>query len=202
MNLRPLSGTILLLGFGLIVVGVVLSPPNLYQASDLNAQLQILAQHSTRFAASQVFSLAGILVVAAGYVLFALSLRGLQKPGLPYAGAAAFVLASIAVTIAVYPSLSDPAAFLESGLDTPWAVAFVWSTILGHILSGIVFLAGSFPRWLGYGTIGAAALAAVGIVLVDAAIVELLFILPLVVGIVLVRRPRRQAQAAMAGGAL
>ncbi|HLF75708.1 MAG TPA: hypothetical protein VI524_15230 [Anaerolineales bacterium] len=192
MKSKQASGIAMLIGFGLIATGFALSPPNLYQESDLAVQLQIITTEFARFAASQVASGAGIVTTTFGYVLLTVYLRGRQNAVLIYTGAAAFILASVAVMVIVYQSLVDPASFLERAFSENTSASlseavFTWSTIAGHFLYGIVYLRGNFPMWLGYLTVGSAALATVAVIIITPFIAEVLFLLPLVTGIVLVR---------------
>ena len=193
MNLKQTSGIAMLMGFGLIATGFALSPPNLYQESDMAVQLQIIITEFARFAASQVASGAGIVMTTIGYVLLTVDLRGRQNAVLIYTGAAAFILASVAVMVIVYQSLVDPASFLErasseNASSSLLDAAFTWPTIAGHFLYGIVYLRGDFPKWLGYLAVGSAALATLAVIFITPFVAEVLFLLPLVTGIVLVRR--------------
>jgi hypothetical protein len=193
MKTQQLSGIVMLIGFGLIAAGFSLSPPNLYQETDVVVQLQIITAEFARFAASQVASGAGIVTTTIGYVLLALYLRGRQNAVLIYAGAGAFIVASAAVIVIIYQSLVDPAAFLESASSentsaSLFGSAFTWPTLAAHFLYGVVYLRGDFPKWLGYLAAGSAALATLAVVIFTPFAAEVLFLLPLATGIVLVRR--------------
>jgi len=162
-----------------------MQPANIYGTADPAEQRQILSGHETQFSVSQLISLAGILVMANGYGVFALSLRGRQAAPLIYGGAAAFVLADVSVALALLPAFSDPITFLASRLNSPLIAAFAWLTVAGFGFWGLIFLRERTSRWLGWITLGASALAAIGIVLNGAFVVELLYLVALVTGIVL-----------------
>ncbi len=62
-------------------------------------------------------------------------------------------------------------------------------------MPGIVFLRGDFPRWLAYFTLGFTILVLVVVLFIEVFAVELLlFLMPLVVGIVLLRRSKAERE--------
>lgn len=196
MNKQRLSGIVLITGFIVFVLGgFIFTPPNLYQETDIDARMQIVEAYRSQFTNSQIASVVGGVGMALGYLLLTLHLQGDDTARLANFGAAAMLLGTISLAIYIVQGISDPRAYLDraaresSGLLI-YLEGYAWLTIAGYLLYGIVFLRGDFPRWLAYFTLGFTILVLVVALFIETAAVELLFLMPLVVGIVLLRRSK------------
>ncbi len=197
MNKLRLSGIVLITSFIVLILGgFILTPPRLYQERDIDVRMQIVEDYRSQFTNAQIATVVGAAGLAAGYLLLTLHLQGDETAGLAYFGAAAMLLGTISLAIFMLQGISDPRAYLERASEegtalSIYAEGFTWLTITGYLLYGIVFLRGDFPRWLAYATLGITILVLVVALFIEAAIVELIFFLmPLIVGIVLLRRSK------------
>lgn len=196
MTKQRLSGIVLIIGvIVLLLGGFIFTPPNLYQERDIDVRLQIVEEHRAQFANAQIASVIGVAGVTTGFLLLTLHLQRDKTAGLAKFGAAAILLGTISLAIFMLRGISDPRAYLDRGSMEGTALTiydkgFTWLTIAGYLLYGIVFLRGDFPRWLAYGSLGFTMLVLVLTLFIEAAAVELLFLMPLIVGIVLLRQSK------------
>jgi hypothetical protein len=197
VNKSRLSGIVLITGFIVLVLGsFIFTPPRLYQERDIDVRMQIVEDYRSQFTNAQIVTVVGATVVAAGYLLLTGHLQGDKTAGLANFGAAAMLLGTISLAIFMLQGISDPRAYLERASEEGTALSIyaegsTWLTIAGYLLYGIVFLRGDFPRWLAYTTLGITILVLVVALFIEAAVVEILVILmPLIVGIALLRRSK------------
>ena len=62
MNQGQLAGYLLVIGFVSIIIASVVGPPRLYQEPDIDRQLEMIADHSASWVASNLFfGLAGLV---------------------------------------------------------------------------------------------------------------------------------------------
>jgi hypothetical protein len=187
---------VLITGFIVLVVGgFIFSVPNLYQERDIDVRLQIVDEYRSQFANAQIASVVGAAGMAVGYLLLTLHLKGDETAGLANFGAAALLIGTISLAILMLSGISDPRAYLDrSSVEgtslSIYGEGFTWLTIAGYLLYGIVFLRGDFPRWLAYFTLGYTILILVATFFIGFFAVEFLFLMPLVIGIVLLRRSK------------
>lgn len=197
MNKQRLSGIVLITSIIVTVLSGFLFPlPKLYQETDIDVRLQIVEEGGSNFANSQIATIVVVAGIAVGYLLLTLHLQGDETARLANFGATAMLLGTISITIYLLLGISDPRAFLDraaresAGLSI-YLKASAWLTIAGYLLYGIVFLRGGFPRWLAYFTLGFTILVLVVVLFIEVFAVEaLLFLMPLIVGIVLLRRSK------------
>jgi hypothetical protein len=196
MNKLRLSGIVLIVGFIVVMLGGLLfTPPNLYQERDIDVRMQIVEDFRSQFTIAQIASVVGAVGIAVGYLLLTLHLQGSETAVLAYFGAAAILLGTISLAIYNLDGISDPRTYLDRTAREGTALSiytegFTWLTIIGYLVYGIVFLRGNFPRWLAVFTLGFTILILIVSLFIETAAVELMFLLPLVVGIVLLRRSK------------
>lgn len=183
----------LIAGFVFIIVASSIGPPRLYQEPDSKARLEIIANHRTRWTASNLCFAFGGLVTAAGLALFSLQLRGSVSAWLIGPAVAAYTLGAIVWAIFMYQRTVDPSSLFTSYAFSPLTVALLALTVIGLLLYGVVFLQAGYPGWLGVGTI-------VGMVLIGGAALffptrffesfppQVLYVFTLVAGIVMLRQ--------------
>lgn len=196
MNKLRLSGIVLITGFIVLLLGgFIFTPPNLYQERDIDVRMQIVEDYRSQFTTAQVATVIGAAGIAVGFLLLTLHLQGDETARLANFGAAAMLLGTISLAILMLQGISDPRAYLDRNSIEGTALSiydkgYTWPTIAGYLLYGIVFLRGDFPRWLANFTLGFTILVLVVALFIATAAVELLFLMPLVVGIVLFRRSK------------
>lgn len=204
MSKGRLSGIVLIIGFIVLVLfGFIFTPPNLYQERDIDVRMQIVEDYQSRFNTAQIATAVGATGIALGYLLLTLHLQGDETARLANVGAAAMLLGAISLAILMLLGISDPRAYLERGSlsgspATIYDDGFTWLTIAGYLLYGIVFLRADFPRWLAFFTLGLTILVLFVALFVEQAAVELLFLMPLVVGIALLRRTKENRDVSLA----
>lgn len=204
MNNRRLSGIVLIISFVVLVIfGYIFTPPNLYQESDIGARMNIVEQYRSQFNISQTATAAGGVGMAVGYLLLSLYLRRDETARLASIGAGVMFLGAVSLAILMLRGISDPRAYLErnSAQGSPLLIyeqGYTWFTIVGYLLYGLVFLRGDFPKWLAYFTLGYTIVILIVALLISTFAVEFLFLMPLVIGIVLLLRPKGQLEMATA----
>lgn len=196
MSKQRLSGIVLIIGFIVLVLfGFVFTPPNLYQEPDIEVRMQIVERHRSRFTTAQIATVVGAVVIAVGYLLLTLHLQEGETARFANFGAAAMLLGTISLAILMLLGIADPRAYLERGSlsgspATIYDDGFTWLTIAGYLLYGFVFLRADFPRWLAIFILGFTILVLFAALFIEQAAVELLFLMPFVVGIALLRRSK------------
>lgn len=196
MNKQRLSGIVFIVSFLVVALGgIIFTPPGLYQETDIEVRMQIVEDYESQFTVAQIASIVGVAGIALGFLLLTLHLQGKETARWADLGAAAMLLGMISLAIYNLQTLSDPRTYLDRALRNSaglsiFADGFTWLTIAGYLLYGIVFLRGDFPRWLAYFTLGITTLVLVVALFIDTFAVEFLFLMPLVLGIVLLRRSR------------
>ena len=204
MNKLRLSGIVLITSVIVMALGsFILTPPRLYQERDIDVRMQIVEDYQSQFTITQVATVISMTGMAVGYLLLTLHLQGDETARLANFGAAAMLLGTISAAIYMLQGISDPRAFLDvaaresSGLLI-YLEGFAYLTIAGYLFYGIVFLRGDFPRWLAYTTLGITTLVLVVVLFIEIFAVELLFLMPLVVGIALLRRSKANEKTLIA----
>lgn len=202
MNSQRLSGIVLIFSFAVLVIfGYILTPPNLYQESDIGVRMNIVEQYRSQFNTAQIATAVGGVGMAVGYLLLFLYLRRDKTARLASIGVVVMFLGAVSLAILMLRGISDPRAYLErnSAQGSPLLIyeqGYAWLTILGYLLYGLVFLRSDFPRWLAYFTLGYTTVILVVAIFVSTFAVEFLFLLPLVIGIVLLLRPKGKLEIA------
>ena len=119
MDLLTLAGVFLILGFVLLVLNMFLAPPRLYQETDTEVRLQIIADHQTRWITSQFMGALVPIITAFGFLILAIHFQSTQNPWLLYIGAAAFLLGAVSMMIYTFQSLSYPGTYLTNTKLSP-----------------------------------------------------------------------------------
>ena len=189
MDLLTLAGVLLILGFVLLVLNMLLAPPRLYQETDTEVRLQIIADHRSRWIAAQVFGSLAPLITAIGFLILAIHFQEAQYSLLLNLGAAGLILGAVSMMIYSFQGMSDPGTYLTITKPSPLVIAGVALTSIGGILFGVTFLQSSLPNWLGYLTIASATLLFTYLFLKGSAgylSIMFFYLVTLIVGIVLV----------------
>lgn len=184
------AGILLVLGFISILAASFVGPPNLYQETSVDRQIALVDEHRAAWITSNaLFGLAAVLT-ATGLVLWALNLRTSAHGPVAGAGAAAYVLGTLAYLLFLYKRTIDPAQLFRDYAFSSLTVVLAAGLVVGLLLVGVVFLSAEYPRWLGWSFIA-------GMVLVGGAALffpgpffksfppQALFLFTLVAGIVL-----------------
>jgi len=153
MDQEQLAGYLLIAGFVSVLVASFVGPPKLYQEPESETRLALIADHPTRWAASNLFFALGGLVTAAGLALFSLQLRGSVSTWLIGLGATAYILGTIVWAIFMVQRTINPASLFTSYAFSPLTVALLGLTVIGLLLYGVIFLQAGYPGWLGVGMI-------------------------------------------------
>ena len=195
MTQSQLSAIFLIAGFVFILAASTVGPPRLYQKPDVAVQLELIANHQTTWALSNLFyALAGV-ATALGLAIFSIHLLKNDDvtSWLVIAGAAAYVLGVAAYAIFLYRRTVDPAALFTNYAFTPLTAVFLGAIVTGLLLYGVAYLQAGYPGWLGITTIA-------GTVLIGGAALifpvrffasfppQLLFLFTLAAGIVILRQ--------------
>jgi hypothetical protein len=155
---QQLVGFLLIAGFASILIASFVGPPRLFQEPASETRLAIIAQHPTRWIASNVFyALAGI-ATAIGLALFSLHLRGSINAWINGLAAAAYILGTVVWVILMIIRTVNPAPYFSNYHFSPLTVALVLLTVIGLLLYGVVFLQASYPLWLGAALVAGMAL--------------------------------------------
>ena len=158
MELTRVAGLVMIAGFGLFVSGFSVGPPRIFEETELEARLWIIGEHPSRW--KLVMWLGGLqpLVTAFGFLLLSVSLLGRQSTLLLAMGAASFIVAGVFVAAGIRGNIANPGAYLDRASQSPQTVGYLLLTALAGIIYGMVFLRADLPDWLGYITLGSAAL--------------------------------------------
>ena len=189
-NVR-LAGALLIIGFGLVVIGSVVGPPGLYQEPELDARLEIITANPGNWLASNGAWALAALITAAGLLVFSLGLRDTDTGTLGLVAGAAIILGAISFTIQLYLRQVSPGESYER--TTLFTLGFIWLTLIGLLTYGVVFLRAQYPKWLASLFIGIPILlAALAIILGSRFYFNLppqvFYLLTLLAGIVFARR--------------
>ena len=187
MGLERTAGIVIIIGsilffFATIPLGQVFREPSSQK------RLELIEDNPTRWLVSQVSFSIGALVAAVGFVLFSLHIGAGQSRWLTYLAASSFLVGAILWSIYVYLRTVNPEVYMAAGAISWTGLAYFVLTELAIFLYGIVFLRSDYPNWLGYLTIGFAAIFLIAAMISRAVLIPLFFyILTLVVGIRILR---------------
>jgi hypothetical protein len=186
VDLQLSAGILLITGILFLIIGGVVAPPGIYREQDLEVRLRIIDNHQSRWTTNNILGALGVLATAAGFLTLSIHLWDTQTRALVLAGAVMFVAAAVSMSIQSYLRASNPAVYLAgvSLLEYAW----IGLTMAGVLTYGILFIQADYPAWLGYLSIGGAALLAIGTVLINFAVGEVVYLVTLVTGIVLLFR--------------
>jgi hypothetical protein len=165
MDLIRLSGIVITIGFLIYWIGNLYSPPRVYQETDLDVRLQIVADFPARFALSQGLGGVGIAVIVAGLLLVSIQSLDDSSPWLTYLPAALNIATVMLLAIWLYQYINDPASIWGSAEQSQWMLGASILMMISGLLYGILFLQIGLPAWLSYLNIGYAVVALVAILI-------------------------------------
>ena len=203
-----LTGALLLAGGALFIVGASFPPPSVF-SSDVIEHLTTVGGHRARWLANAAGMGLGSIVALFGLVLLTERLREKGDRGLSTLAMAAMGFGTVVwiVSLAFRFSLSDWAAheLAATGVvPIGYAAWWRWAGVLSGVYLVLGWLAvaawgaaflrtGLVPRWLGLGSLitgGAGTLAvSVALALGGPSPPFLLYLMPLVTGIIMMRHP-------------
>lgn len=191
MELTRLSAVVVTVGFVIFWIGNLYSPPRIYQETDPDVRLQIVADYPARFAWSQGLGGAGVGIVVLGMLFLSVQSAGDHGPWLTYVPAALNALALVLLSIWLYQYITDPASIWGATEQSSLMLVATLMLMAAGILYGILFLQIGLPAWLSYLTIGFAGIALVAILTARPpafAVISLYFFILMAAAIVLIRR--------------
>ena len=107
MEATRLAGIFIILGFIIFWAGNIYSPPNVYQETDLQLRMQIVAEYPARWAISQGVGGAGIAVMVLGLLILSVRMAGAYGPWLTYVPSALSIVAVILTSVYLYQYIND-----------------------------------------------------------------------------------------------
>jgi MFS family permease len=169
MDLQKLAGIILIFGAVLYTLAMLVAP-RLYQEEDLHKRMEIIEAQTGRWNLSQLLFGLGMLLPGLGFLVLATGLPPGQLAWMQYLGGAAFLAGGILGALLIYRQTMDPLRFWEEGHPESTGDrnqilivvgnGYLFLTMIGFLLFGIVFLLASSPAWLGILNIAVALLGA------------------------------------------
>ena len=149
MNLQRIAAITLIIGFVLVIAASLSFPGKVYQETDVDRRLALLAESMSAWRLTNVlFALSGI-VTAVGLAMLSAHLQKNNSLALLWIGAGAFALGALAYVIYSVERTVDPASFFKQNPITPIALAAFWLFTGALAVYGAAFVTGSAPNWLG-----------------------------------------------------
>jgi hypothetical protein len=182
------AGVILIIGAVLFAIGSFSPSIGVFWESDEAGKLQLLQEGKSLWQITHLLWITGALVTIVGLGLVTYHLRRTQISMLAFLGFIAVALGAAIGVWHLYLRAVDSTAFVQGGLPDWHYGVYTVLTLLGLAIYGFVYLRAGLPRWLGYVTIGGAALAFVGFVALQMVWPPLsYYVLTFLAGVVLVR---------------
>lgn len=153
MNGQILSAILLILGFVCVLAASFIGPPKLYQEPSIDQQLQLIADHTRAWAASNALFALGGLVTAAGLVLFSAQQWQDGSKLLLAIGAVAYLIGAAGYAFFLYQRTVDPASLFGDYSFSPLTAVLLGSLVIGLLLYGVAFWQAGYPAWLSIVTI-------------------------------------------------
>lgn len=156
MTVQRLAALCLIGSFLASAASVLTGAPGLYATQDIVQRLQVIATYRTRWLVTQgLVGLYGLLTIS-GFALLAHALRSTRRTWIPVLGAGTMIMGTLASMYFVYLQTVDPRGGYSGAYPTPEALAY-WFWLAGLVLLGMAYLRAGWPSWLGYLSIGGAA---------------------------------------------
>lgn len=150
-----IAGILLIAGSIIFLVGAAIGVPGVFMEPDLDERLRLLTAHPAAWQIAQPLYGIGPLVAAAGVGVLAFDANHLMARIAFGATCASLALGSLAWGWSLFLRATRVADFAAGELPGwPFAV-YVLLTIGGLLLLGVGLLAGGFPAWSGWLTLGA-----------------------------------------------
>lgn len=154
MNQLNLAGILSIVGFILVILASIASPPRMFQEPDSQVRIEIIEKYPARWLASNVlFGLAGMATVA-GLILFSITVQGQVSSTLNWLAALFYSLGTVLWILFLYNRTVNPARLFEDYSFSPGTIALIGLLLGSLLLYGIVYIQAGYPGWLGFGTIG------------------------------------------------
>ena len=154
MNNTILIGTLLILGFVLVVGASLAGPPGLYQEPDSAKQVQLIETHMSRWTASNVLFALASIVTAVGLLLLSNLHRETVNTSLVWGAWSGYALSSVLWSLFLYQRNANPEALFSDYTFSSLTIALVALLIASLLAYGFIFLKAGYPLWLSYGIIG------------------------------------------------
>ncbi len=196
-TLERMSGTLMIAGFVMLIVGGASAPPGAYQGS-IGERLSIIDANQTQWLLSKVFDGLAVVLVSAGFVT--LASRGSRGSWPIRLVGACFGVAGLLGVVYVYMLATDPGPLYDREAPAPIASMLIGLMAVGLLASGFHLRRSGFPRWVGLLSVvfGTGVLAALALILIVRpgpepvfALASVVYLGILVIGLVLVRRRAR-----------
>lgn len=182
------AGVVLIIGAFLFAIGSFSPSIGVFWESDEASKLQLIQEGQNLWQITHLLWISGALVTIVGLGLVTYHLWRSQFAMLALLG---FVSVALGTAIGIwhlYLRALDPASFVKAALPGWHYGVYTVLTLLGLAIYGLVYLRVGLPRWLGYVTIGGAALAFAGFAVLGETWPPLsYYILTFLAGVVLVR---------------
>ncbi len=144
-------------GSGCFLVGAAIAVPRVFTERDPQRRLELLEAHPTAWRLGQPLYALGAMATACGVGVLAADARATSSGWLA-ASCGSLVIGALAWGWSVYGRAMRPRDFALGRLPGWPFAAYVWLTLIGLSLLGVGLLAGSWPTWAGWATLGADAL--------------------------------------------
>jgi len=151
------AGLLMTAGSGCFLVGAAVAVPRVFTERDPQLRLRLLDARPTAWRLGQPLYALGAMAAACGVGVLAADERATSSGWLA-ALCASLVLGALAWGWSVYLRAVRPRDFALGRLPGRPFAAYVWLTLVGLALLGVGLLAGSWPTWAGWATLGADAL--------------------------------------------
>ena len=155
------AGVLMISGSVLFFVGAGVAVPRVFTEPDRDEKLRMLTERVWSWRLGQPLYALGALVAALGVGSLAVEDEATTHPSLGVSGAL-MVLGALAWTWSVYRRALSPREFALGQLPAWPFVAYVWLTLVGLLLLGLVIFWGYWPAWLGWVVVGADAVFVIG----------------------------------------
>lgn len=188
MDSQRLSAYLLLGGVATMLAAFALGLQGIYQTEDLHRRVEIIDASKTRWFVSQSLYAVSFVLTAGGYFVLNIWLYKQSDPWPFTLGAGAMIIGAISGVIFVYLQTTSPLNSYQGDYKAFESV-YYWLAVGGLLFFGVAFLQAGLPAWLGYLTVGSAAIYAVFYAAsgVGVATPALVVLLSLVAGVTLLR---------------
>jgi hypothetical protein len=148
---------LLILGSTLFLLGAAIGVPRVWSEQDPQARQRLLEEHRGIWRVSQPFYAGGAVIAATGVGYLAADAPAGETRTLFTIACALLIVGALAWSWSVYLRAIRIADFAHGRLPGWPFTTYVWLTITALMLLGVGLLAGGYPAWSGWLTIGAAA---------------------------------------------
>jgi hypothetical protein len=154
MDTMRFAGLAIVLGVVVFWIGNLYSPPGVYQETNTALRLEAVNKYPTRWVISQGLGGVGMAIIILGLLLYGQQMSQDRGPWLTYLPSGLNILAIILAFIWLYNYITNPGPIFDGRGGAPLLTISAVLMLLAALLYGLLFVAGSFPAWIGYLTIG------------------------------------------------